>query len=73
MASFTYLPVDRSSEIFGVVVDGEIIGIVWTAAARWHASELSMADRRIDEASRDKAAQRLLSRTHDPKGKASHA
>lgn len=54
-----FIRVDGLTELYDVVRDREIVGLVWRHGAIWHASAFSMANPAISEASREAAAARL--------------
>lgn len=59
MAQIKYLKVDGPTEIYDVVRDGKMVGIVWQRAGVWYADRYSMLDPGISGANRDEAAVKL--------------
>lgn len=60
MAGFKFQPAGGASDLFDVLVNDYVVGIVWTRSGRWHAAESSMADWSINEPTREEAAKQLL-------------
>ena len=56
----TFTPLDGSTDVFDIMADQRVLGIVWRANGVWHAHTQNMANPEISAASRTEAAEALL-------------
>lgn len=59
MINDTFLPIDGATEMYDVVRNGEVIGLVWKQSTEWFADATSMAAPSIRERTREEAASKL--------------
>ncbi|RYG56803.1 MAG: hypothetical protein EON56_03525 [Alphaproteobacteria bacterium] len=67
VSAVKFQPAGGASDLFDVLVEDRIVGIVWLRAGRWHAAVSNMADHGINEQSRDAAADQLLRQLGAPR------
>ena len=56
----TFTPLAGTTDVFDVMADQQVVGIVWRANTVWHAHAHNMAAPEISAASREEAAEALL-------------
>jgi hypothetical protein len=59
MAELQYLRIEGETEIYDVVRDGKMLGLVWQRAGAWYADRYSMLGPEICGATRDEVAVKL--------------
>ena len=56
MATVQFMPISGETEIFDVVRDGAVVGLVWSRGEQWFADRFSMAAPKFSGSSRDEVA-----------------
>lgn len=59
MAATQFIRIEGQTEIYDVIRDGAVLGIVWRSGGRWFADRVNMADPAISGLTRDEVVARL--------------